>query len=141
MKNKIAIVHSDYYQDISQSLVDGFMKSIDTSFDCNTYNVEGSWELVYKINSLIGQYDKFVAIGVIVKGETDHYEYLSSAISNALLSMTTTNNVYISNCVLNVQNLQQAENRATEGKNKGTESANAITVSYTHLTLPTKRIV
>jgi|TARA_E500000081_G_scaffold23799_1_gene27563 6,7-dimethyl-8-ribityllumazine synthase len=126
MKNKIAIVHSDYYQDISQSLVDGFMKSIDTSFDCNTYNVEGSWELVYKINSLIGEYDKFVAIGVIVKGETDHYEYLSSAISNALLSMTTTNNVYISNCVLNVQNLQQAENRATEDKNKGSESANAI---------------
>ena len=126
MKSKIAIVHSDYYQDISQSLVDGFMKSIDTSFDCNTYNVEGSWELVYKINSLIGEYDKFVAIGVIVKGETDHYEYLSSAISNALLSMTTTNNVYISNCVLNVQNLQQAENRATEDKNKGSESANAI---------------
>ncbi len=126
MKNKIAIVHSDYYQDISQSLVDGFMKSIDTNFDCNTYNVEGSWELVYKINSLIGEYDKFVAIGVIVKGETDHYEYLSSAISNALLSMTTTNNVYISNCVLNVQNLQQAENRATEDKNKGSESANAI---------------
>ena len=126
MKNKIAIVHSDYYQDISQSLVDGFMKSIDTSFDCNTYNVEGSWELVYKINSLIGEYDKFVAIGVIVKGETDHYEYLSSAIANALLSMTTTNNVYISNCVLNVQNLQQAENRATEDRNKGSESANAL---------------
>ena len=40
--------------------------------------------------------------------------------------MTTTNNVYISNCVLNVQNLQQAENRATEDKNKGSESANAI---------------
>ena len=126
MKNKIAIVHSDYYQDISQSLVDGFKRSIDTSFDCDTYNVEGSWELVYKINSLIGEYDKFVAIGVIVKGETDHYEYLSSAISNALLSMTTANNVYISNCVLNVQNLQQAENRATEDKNKGSESANAI---------------
>ena len=126
MKNRIAIVHSDYYQDISQSLVDGFMKSIDTSFDCNTYNVKGSWELVYKINSLIGQYDKFVAIGVIVKGETDHYEYLSSSIANALLSMTTTNNVYISNCVLNVQNLQQAENRATKDKNKGSESANAI---------------
>ena len=126
MKNKIAIVHSDYYQDISQSLVDGFMKSIDTSFDCNTYNVEGSWELVYKINTLIGEYDKFVEIVIIVKGETDHYEYLSSAIANALLSMTTTSNVYISNCVLNVQNLQQAENRATEDRNKGSESANAI---------------
>ena len=75
MKSKIAIVHSDYYQDISTSLVSGFKKSIDDSFQCDTYNVEGSWELIYKINSLIGEYDKFVAIGVIVKGETDHYEY------------------------------------------------------------------
>tara|TARA_A100000164_G_scaffold325942_1_gene311324 strand:+ start:263 stop:664 length:402 start_codon:yes stop_codon:yes gene_type:complete len=126
MKNKIAIVHSDYYKDISESLVDGFKKSIDNSFECDTYDVKGSWELVYKINSLIGEYNKFVAIGIIVKGETDHYEYLSSSIANALLSMTITKNVYISNCVLNVQTLQQAESRATVDKNKGSESANAI---------------
>ncbi len=126
MKNKIAIVHSDYYQDISTSLVNGFKKSIDDSFQCDTYNVGGSWELIHKINSLIDQYDKFVAIGVIVKGETDHYEYLSSSIANALLSMTITKDVYISNCVLNVQNLEQAKNRASDDKNKGSESAYAI---------------
>ena len=40
--------------------------------------------------------------------------------------MTITKNVYISNCVLNVQTLQQAESRATVDKNKGSESANAI---------------
>ena len=39
MKSKIAIVHSDYYQDISTSLVSGFKKSIDDSFQCDTYNV------------------------------------------------------------------------------------------------------
>ena len=77
MKNKIAIVYSDYYQDISESLVNGFKKSIDDSFQCDEFNVGGSWELVHKINTLIEEYDKFVAIGVIVKGETDHYEYLS----------------------------------------------------------------
>ncbi len=126
MKNKIAIVHSDYYQDISTSLVSGFKKSINDSFQCDTYNVGGSWELIYKINSLIGEYDKFVAIGVIVKGETDHYEYLSSSIANALLSITITKGVYISNCVLNVQTLEQAKKRATDDKNKGSESAYAI---------------
>ena len=126
MKNKIAIVHSDYYQDISKSLVSGFKKSINDSFQCDTYNVGGSWELIYKINSLIGEYDIFVAIGVIVKGETDHYEYLSSSIANALLSMTITKDVYISNCVLNVQTLEQAKKRATDDKNKGSESAYAI---------------
>lgn len=126
MKNKIAIVYSDYYQDISESLVNGFKKSIDVSFQCDEFNVGGSWELVHKINTLIEEYDKFVAIGVIVKGETDHYEYLSSSIANALLSMTITKNIYISNCVLNVQTLQQAENRSTDNKNKGSDSANAI---------------
>ena len=126
MKNKIAIVYSDYYQDISESLVNGFKKSIDVSFQCDEFNVGGSWELIYKINSLIGEYDKFVAIGVIVKGETDHYEYLSSSIANALLSMTITKDVYISNCVLNVQTLEQAKKRATDDKNKGSESAYAI---------------
>ena len=40
--------------------------------------------------------------------------------------MTVTKNIYISNCVLNVQSIQQAENRATESKNKGSESAKAI---------------
>ena len=61
-----------------------------------------------------------------MKGETDHYEYLSSSIANALLSMTITKDVYISNCVLNVQNLEQAKNRASDDKNKGSESAYAI---------------
>ena len=126
MKNKIAIVYSDYYQDISESLVNGFKKSIDDSFQCDEFNVGGSWELVHKINTLIEEYDKFVARGVIVKGETDHYEYLSSSIANALLSMTITKNIYISNCVLNVQTLQQAENRSTDSKNKGSDSAKAI---------------
>ena len=49
MKSKIAIVHSDYYQDISTSLVSGFKKSIDDSFQCDTYNVEGSWELILSL--------------------------------------------------------------------------------------------
>ena len=126
MKNKVAIVYSDYYKEISELLVKGFKKSIDDSFICDAYKVDGSWELIYKINSLSDEYDKFVAIGIIVKGETDHYEYLSSSIANTLLSMTVTKNIYISNCVLNVQSIQQAENRATESKNKGSESAKAI---------------
>ena len=126
MKNKVAIVYSDYYKEISELLVKGFNKSIDDSFICDAYKVEGSWELIHKINSLTDEYDKFVAIGIIVKGETDHYEYLSSSIANTLLSMTVTKNIYISNCVLNVHSVQQAENRATESKNKGSESAKAI---------------
>ena len=100
MKNKVAIVYSDYYKEISELLVKGFNKSIDDRFICDAYKVDGSWELIHKINSLSDEYDKFVAIGIIVKGETDHYEYLSSSIANTLLSMTVTKNIYISNWLL-----------------------------------------
>ena len=70
MKNKVAIVYSDYYKDVTSGLLDGFNNSIDSTFECDEFKVSGSWEIIYKINSLIDEYDKFVAIGVIVKGET-----------------------------------------------------------------------
>ena len=126
MKNKIAIVYSNYYQDVTNGLIDGFNKKIDSSFECEQFQVNGSWEIIYKINSLINEYDKFVAIGVIVKGETDHYEYLSSSITNQLLNLTISKNIYISNCVLNVLNIDQAINRSEEQNNKGSESAEAL---------------
>ena len=126
MKNKVAIVYSDYYKDVTNGLLNGFNNSIDASFECDEFKVSGSWELIYKINSLIEKYDKFVAIGVIIKGETDHYEFLSSSIANQLLNLTTLNNVYISNCVLNVLNINQATKRAGSENNKGSESAQAL---------------
>ena len=126
MKSKVAIVYSDYYKDITNGLLDGFNNSIDPSFDCDEFKVKGSWEIIYKINSLIDKYDKFVAIGVIVKGETDHYEFLSASIANQLLNLTTLKNVYISNCILNVLNIEQATERAGSKNNKGSESALAL---------------
>ena len=126
MKNKVAIVYSDYYKDVTSGLLDGFNNTIDSTFECDEFKVSGSWEIIYKINSLIDEYDKFVAIGVIVKGETDHYEFLSSSIANQLLNLTTTKNVYISNCVLNVFNIDQATERAGSENNKGAESAQAL---------------
>ena len=121
MKNKVAIVYSDYYKDVTYGLLNGFKNSIDATFECDEFKVSGSWEIIYKINSLVDEYDKFEAIGVIVKGETDHYEFLSSSIANQLLNLTTTKNVYISNCVLNVLNIDQASEN-----NKGAESAQAL---------------
>ena len=126
MKNKVAIVYSNYYKDVTNGLLNGFKNSIDATFEFDEFKVSGSWEIIYKINSLIDENDKFVAIGVIVKGETDHYEFLSSSIANQLLNLTSTKNVYISNCVLNVLNIDQATERAGSENNKGAESAQAL---------------
>jgi 6,7-dimethyl-8-ribityllumazine synthase len=127
MKNNLALIISDYYKDITDGLVSGFNSLIDKDFQVDIFYVTGAWEIIYKINSLSDQYDKFVAIGAIVKGETDHYEYISSGVANGLIDLTIHKNIYISNCVLNVHNIQDAINRAeNNNKNKGLESAKAI---------------
>lgn len=127
MKNNLALIISDYYKDITDGLVSGFNSLINKDFQVDIFYVTGAWEIIYKINSLSDQYDKFVAIGAIVKGETDHYEYISSGVANGLIGLTINKNIYISNCILNVHDIQDAINRAeNNNKNKGLESAKAI---------------
>lgn len=128
MKNKVALVAANYYEDITYGLIDGVKNELDPSFDICEYKVDGAWELIYKINQLSNNdnIDKFIAIGVIVKGDTDHYEYISSGVVDGLINLTIHNNIYIANCVLNVLNLDQAEARIKENKNKGSEAAIAL---------------
>ena len=128
MMNKVAIVAANYYKDIIDTLVDGVKNNIHESFDTSVIMVDGAWELIYKINNLsINEgIDKFVAIGVIVKGETDHYEYISRGVVDGLKDLTIKNNIYIANCVLNVLSIDQAVERSTDQKNKGIEAAFAL---------------
>ena len=128
MKNKVALVAANYYEDITNGLIDGVKNELDPSFEICEYKVDGAWELIYKINQLSSNdsIDKFIAIGVIVKGDTDHYEYISNGVVDGLINLTIHNNIYIANCVLNVLNLDQAEDRIKENKNKGSEAAIAL---------------
>ena len=128
MKSKVAIVAANYYENITNDLVDGFKNNLNKSFDTSTYFVDGAWEIIYKINDLSenDSIDKFVAIGVIIKGDTDHYEYISKGVVDGLINLTIKNNIYIANCVLNVLNIDQAIARTKGDKNKGIEAASAL---------------
>ena len=128
MKNKVAIVAANYYENITNDLVDGVKNNLNESFDTSTYFVDGAWEIIYKINDLSenDSIDKFVAIGVIIKGDTDHYEYISKGVVDGLINLTIKNNIYIANCVLNVLNMDQAIARTKGNKNKGIEAASAL---------------
>jgi len=131
MKNNIAIVVSDYYEDISNGLVDGFTNSLDTKFTIDTHNVTGAWEIIHKINSLTDKYDKFVAIGTIIKGDTDHYEYISQGVIDGLIKLTIDKNIYIANCVLNVHDVNDAYDRSKDDdNNKGSQAAFAINILF-----------
>ena len=132
MKSNVAIVVSDYYEDISSGLVDGFTSSLDPKFTIDTHNVTGAWEIIHKINSLTDKYDKFVAIGAIIKGGTDHYEYISQGVIDGLIKLTIDKNIYIANCVLNVHDVNDAYDRSKDDdNNKGSQAAFAINNLFT----------
>jgi len=126
--NKVGIVVANYYPEITSGLLSGVQKTLNKKFSKEVYEVSGAWELVYKINNLIEveKINKFIAIGVICKGDTDHYEYISSSVSSGLMNTIITKNVYIANCVLNVLNITQAEERAGISNNKGSEAASSL---------------
>ena len=132
MKSNVAIVVSDYYEDISSGLVDGFTNSLDPKFTIDTHYVTGAWEIIHKINSLTDKYDKFVAIGAIIKGGTDHYEYISQGVIDGLIKLTIEKNIYIANCVLNVHDVNDAYVRSKkDANNKGSQAAFAINNLFT----------
>ena len=126
--NKVGIVVANYYPEITSGLLSGVQNTLNKKFSNEIYEVSGAWELVYKINNLIEveKINKFIAIGVICKGDTDHYEYISSSVSSGLMNTILTKNVYIANCVLNVLNITQAEERSGISNNKGSEAASSL---------------
>ena len=129
--NKVAVIYSNYYKDIVDGLLDGIKTSINESFILEYFKVPGSWDIVYKTNSLSNEFKIFIAVGVICKGDTDHYEYISNSVANGLLNLTVKKDLYIGNCILNVHNLEQAIKRATPELNKGSEAAEAINLLFT----------
>ena len=120
----IELVASNYYSELTDDMVSSietFCEDANVSY--NIHKVNGVWEIPYRINSLSDKSNYFVAIGVVIKGETDHYEYISSAVSNGLITLSLNKDVYISNCILNVKNYNQAVERS---KTKGVEAIEAL---------------
>ena len=68
--------------------------------------------------------DVIIAIGCVIKGESDHYDYICSSVSNGIIQLNIINDTPIVFCVLTDHNIEQSISRSG-GKhgNKGVESA------------------
>ncbi len=86
-------------------------------------------ELVYGCNEIIEKekVDGVIALGCIIKGETDHDQYISNAVSNGLVSISLKYSKPVIFGVLTTNNLNQAINRCG-GKHgdKGLDSARSL---------------
>ena len=126
---KCLIVYSNYYKDISKSLLDGSTKVLKKNkIKYNIYSINGSFEIPQLINIKLKskKYNSALALGCIIKGQTPHFDFISSSISNSLLDLSLKYSLPIANGVLNCLNKQQAKIRSSSKKNKGVEAANAL---------------
>ena len=125
----ILIVVAPYYNEISDQLILGAeteCKKYDTSIDF--INVPGALEIPPAIRLAHENlnYDGFIALGCIIRGETSHYDTVCSDSSNGLMLLGL-RGANIGNGILTVENVDQAEKRANPKKmNKGGGAAHAV---------------
>ena len=127
---KIAIVASRFNETISKRLVDGARHALQqhgvADDDVSLTWVPGAFEIpvVARRLALSGEVDAIVAIGVVIRGETAHFEYVAGAAATGVANASLETGVPISFGVLTTENTEQAAERAG-GKlgNKGGEAA------------------
>jgi 6,7-dimethyl-8-ribityllumazine synthase len=96
--------------------------------DLVTVDVPGAFELplAAKTLALSGRFDAVVALGVVIQGETDHYEHIAREASAGLAAVSRDTEVPVGFGLLTVRDLAQAEERSRPGSgNKGAEAARA----------------
>lgn len=129
---KIAIIKSNYHSDITNRLEKACKKHlIDNGVKRNhitTFEVPGSWEipLVAKKIASSKKFDGIITIGVIIKGETYHFEMIANESARALMDISLEFNLPIALEILAVYNLEQARKRSLRKYNKGIEAAKAL---------------
>tara|TARA_B100001093_G_scaffold487216_1_gene523276 strand:+ start:842 stop:1318 length:477 start_codon:yes stop_codon:yes gene_type:complete len=126
---KIGIVVSEWNSDITNNLLSGTVKELIRN-GLNEKNISvnwvpGSFELIYGCKHMLKKnFNVIIAIGCVIKGDTDHYEYICSSISNGIMQLNIESDIPVIFCVLTDQNKTQSTERSG-GKhgNKGTEAA------------------
>ena len=124
-KYKFLIVASTFYPKITNGLIDGAITELKkNNFKYDIYNLKGSLEIPVQISILLKKkkYDAAIAIGCIIKGKTDHYEFIANAITNSLLSISVHNRIPILNTILTCSNIKQATERSSKKLNRAREA-------------------
>ncbi len=95
-----------------------------TSQDVATYRVPGSFELpvAAKVCVDMGRFDAVICLGVIIKGETTHDQYIANSVANALNEIAVQEKTPVVFGVLTTNDRAQAEARALGGEKKGYEA-------------------
>ena len=120
-RNKnILIVNSNYYPKISKNLLEETKETIlENKMNYTLETVTGVFEIPAIITFSKHQFDGYVALGCVIRGETSHYDYVCNESARALMNFSL-EGIAIGYGILTVENLEQAITRSiTKNSNIG----------------------
>ena len=125
---KLLIVEARFYDHLNDLLLEGARAATEEAGHAHeTITVPGALEIpgAVALAAESGRYDAFVALGVVIRGETYHFEIVAGESARGLMALSM-DGVALGNGILTVENEAQALTRArrTE-KDKGGEAAKA----------------
>jgi|TARA_X000001036_G_scaffold336489_1_gene315407 6,7-dimethyl-8-ribityllumazine synthase len=122
VKKKILIVVASYYENIAKSLLKSAKNKIKNKCSIKVINVPGAFEIPVTISKNLNKFNGFIALGCVIKGQTPHFDFISKATTDSLMTLSITSKKPIGNGVITCLNKKQAIARGR----KGSEAAEAV---------------
>lgn len=135
---RILIVEARFYDDMADAMLDGAKHALDAagaSYDVVT--VPGALEIPAAVAMALDgadeggtDYDGFVALGMVIRGETYHFDIVANESARALMDLAVSESLALGNGILTVENEEQAWARArrSEGDKGGFAARAALTM-------------
>jgi 6,7-dimethyl-8-ribityllumazine synthase len=128
-----AVVVAVFYEDLAERLVNGateaFVEQGVGAASIHTYEVPGAFELPFaaKLCAESGRFAGVACLGVVIRGETDHYDFVCSEAARGIQQVQLTTGVPCSFGVITCDTREQAEARAGGDKrDQGRNAAEAV---------------
>ena len=126
----VLVIRAPYYRAVIDGLTTGAARILtEAGATHEVLDIAGAYELPQAVRLAVrgGQkFDAYVALGCIVRGETDHYDFICAASMNGLMDVSLQFGLCLGVGLLTCDNIGQAEVRSgQDGHNKGAEAAAA----------------
>ena len=123
-ERRIALCVATFYTELAEKLEQGARAALaEAGIDeADRFEVPGAFELPLAARYVVqsGRYDGVVCLGAVIRGETDHYDYVCSAAAEGISNVQLTSGVPCGFGVLTVENMDQARARVTGGDKRDT---------------------
>ena len=129
VNKKITLVAAKWNAELVQELVKSGTAHLEALGLTNLkiVYVPGAWELVHAAQKELAHADGVIAFGVVIRGETTHYELISESVAQGLMQISIDTKKPVAFGLIATENLQQAEDRVNSSKlNKGREIAQSL---------------